>query len=278
MQFRICSLFLLAGIFSCSEKQQPRSIVLAVAEELNAADLEKIWPVDSARAYGAKPEPVDLYRAAYCALKLEKELATDELIKKGLTIIPKDNPFYNEMIVLRGHLAAYQGNYAAAQYDYKTVLASDPVSYTALTAQAFLAAFHGDHAMAIRYARQVLKIFPSDSIALNNLSYSCTETRRFKEAIKYGMEGLTVAKGNNLRGSLLNNTGYAIGLSGDFEKGLAMIEESLQLRPDNAYAWCNKGAILLELGRKEEACAAFQTANKYGGEKMTERYIAENCQ
>ena len=278
MQFRICSLFLLAGIFSCSEKQQPRSIVLAVAEELNAADLEKIWPVDSARAYGAKPEPVDFYRAAYCALNLGKDNAADELIKKGLAAIPKDNPFFNEMIIVRAHLAAFQGNFAAAKYDYKTVLASDPASYTALAGHVYLASQLGDHATAIRYAKQALKFYPADSIALNNLSYSCAESGNFQEAIKYGMEGLAVAKGSNFRGALLNNTGYAIGLSGDFKKGLAMIEESLQLWPDNEYAWCNKGVILLEQGRKEEACAAFQTANKHGGEKMTERYIAENCQ
>ena len=88
---------------------------------------------------------------------------------------------------------------------------------------------------------------------------------------------MTVTKGNRLRGSLLNNTGYATGLSGDLEKGLAMINERLELRADNAYAWRNKGVILLELGRKEEACAAFLAAKKNGGEMMTVRYFDEYC-
>jgi serine/threonine protein kinase len=58
--------------------------------------------------------------------------------------------------------------------------------------------------------------------------------------------------------------GHAHRKTGHSEEALTAYERSLQLDPNDAYAWYGKGDVLQALGRKKEAKQAFQKARELG--------------
>jgi len=56
---------------------------------------------------------------------------------------------------------------------------------------------------------------------------------------------------------LLGNAEY---FKANYSKALELLEKSIELRPDDATAWCNVGAVFAKLNRNEDALKAFEKA------------------
>lgn len=126
---------------------------------------------------------------------------------------------------------AQRGELAEARALYADILAADPANPDAINFIAIAALQTGDVPQSLRLLRQGIAAHPKDPVLHKNLGLACRS-------------------------------------SGDTQGALAAFAEATRLKPDFVVALLNQGALLLELGRDDEALHAymqgFSTAEKSG--------------
>lgn len=264
-------------LFACSQPLKPTEDFQTIKDQLKETGYEKAWPEALAKIQSANPEPVDYFRAEFLAAMLNKDAEQKEFLEKGLGSIPRENAFYTALLISRSDYYVRKQDMEAAIKDLDTVLTINPDNRTALVNRGYIAAMTNDHLQAITLAQHLLKLSPGDSAALTNLSYSCAEAGYYKNAIEYALQGLAIVKDAKSRAPLLNNMGLAEGLSGDMVAGMQHIDESLALWPENNFALCNKGLLLIRQGKTGQACLIFTEAREKGAELMAGNYIEMYC-
>ncbi|WP_341843116.1 hypothetical protein [Chitinophaga caseinilytica] len=269
---------LLLALIGCSHHSEQQLTPEAIIEELTKTGFEQSWPAASTRMQQDHPTPADCFKAIFLAGRLHKKEESKRFLLKGFAVTEKSDPMYAELLIYRSQQHVDNQDYVRAAKDLDSALAINPKSIVALQNLGYIAAISNENELAVSYSLRLLEVAPGDSGALVNLSYSCGELGMYSDAIKYAKQGLAKVKEEQMRASLLNNMGYSMGMSGDMEKGMQHIDSSLRLRPENPYAWCNKGILLLKQDKKGLACEAFRMAKDKGGLNMTEHYIRQYCQ
>lgn len=107
-----------------------------------------------------------------------------------------------------------------------------------------------DKEKAITLLDEIYKEYPEELGTLNNKGFYLGIMERYQES-KETLELLLSQEPNHVFG--LDNLGYTEFKLGNTDKGLELVNKSLELDWQNAYAHRNKALILLEQDKKKEA-------------------------
>lgn len=174
-------------------------------------------------------------------------------VEAGFTevIATTDDPVVRAVALLRR---------AAARHQFAAMLpGGDP---------ALAAAAVADYAAAIPIAR-ASDHEPVVIEALTNLVTTLGHAGRFAEARRVATDALELLPAEDptrraARHYLLRNRGTSAFFVGDHEAATADYRAALTLAPEQAGVWSDLGEALVELGRHEEAIAAFERAREAG--------------
>lgn len=134
---------------------------------------------------------------------------------------------------------------------------------------------------ALKDYNRVIELEPENLNAFFNRAYYIKEnTGDYKGASEDYARYISLNKdGNNA--FAYNNMGYAKYKSGRIEEGLLDIDISIGLNPQNAFAYRNKGLILLDLDSLDAACEnlkkAFDLGYKNESDTETEELFIKHC-
>lgn len=112
-------------------------------------------------------------------------------------------------------------------------------------------------------AQPHLPVHVGQVAALKERGNAALADNHLDEAIKCYSEALELDEKNAV---LYSNRSAAYAKAGLYERSLQDAEKAIELRPDWAKAYSRKGAALAYLGRRHEACAAYESGLQYDPE------------
>lgn len=132
---------------------------------------------------------------------------------------------------------------------------------------------------ALHWMRRYIDVDTGNVSAYHNMGYVLSNHERYQEAMAYF--DTAEAKGFKNDPYLYNNRGFVKMKLGDHKGALADIKHSLDLAPGNSYAYRNLGLTYQAMGKRNDACEAFEHALALGytkrfGDDVKQLYDA-NC-
>ncbi|WP_158856384.1 tetratricopeptide repeat protein [Lunatibacter salilacus] len=183
------------------------------------------------------------------------------------------------MPLIQYRVGSYMGlsNFKSAIEDYKKLISIDgnEVSYYNGISYAYWAI--GDTINGLASLEEAHRINPQDQLTLSNLSYDFSQAGKYDKSITYATQGLAQNPEDKLKGMLLNNRGFSLFALKKYEEALKDINESIEVFPDNSYAYYNRALISIELKDNENICSDLNMAKQLGGVNMTENLIDRYC-
>ncbi|WP_291911031.1 tetratricopeptide repeat protein [Chitinophaga sp. CB10] len=265
-------LFLLIAIYPLlvfSQENPLKPLLLQVQKEGPAG-----WQRLQQKISAGKATATDYLKAAL--IQGENEGAMGYL-NTAISKLPATSPLYKEALLLRSNAWMRQVNIDSAMADLERVRAADPRETAALINLSYLAGSNGDYRAAVDYLQVAAGIDTADANIFANMAYYYAEGEAYDSAGIYGARALNHTKDPKLTGTIMNTIGYAQGMSVSRERGLAIIRKSLEIYPENSFAWFNIGRIYLVMNNREEACEAFRRAKSLGGVNLTAEYLESFC-
>jgi Flp pilus assembly protein TadD len=147
----------------------------------------------------------------------------------------------------------------ARRYPEAVALAEDAVRVGPARAEAWNALgvalrVSGDARAALACHRRALELSPESVVALVNLGNAAIELDRVDEAVT----ALRRAVAKRPTAKHLMDLGHVLHDAGLFQDALAAFDAALRLEPDAARAHCERGQVLLRLGRHAEGWPEFE--------------------
>ena len=130
------------------------------------------------------------------------------------------------------------------------------VSSTIYTICAFERYINSDYVSAVKFFKAI-RNYDLDSVILFYIGTSHQRENNSNEAIETYNKAIEI---NPQFAEAWNNKGTALGNLGRFEEALIAYDKAIEINPQFAEAWNSKGAALGNLGRFEEALIAFDKA------------------
>jgi len=157
----------------------------------------------------------------------------------------------------RAITAHASGNLEEAKYFYKKTLAEDPQNATALGWLAAIEAQHKNYDVARDLLLKALAKEKNNQDFLLNYANILFETRQFCDAVKYYQKAIRQRPNDPI---CFANLAACYNEQSHPLLGLGAAEQSIQLKPDYAEAWSNRGNALKDLKRYDEAIASYDKA------------------
>lgn len=203
-----------------------------------------------------------LYRGAIGLIIGDKKTAVADNTK-ALPLAGNDSLRF---LILANRANAYYAlrEYEKALADYQSALKLKPGNVH-IVVSGMGSTYRGlkQYDKSIEWHRKARALFPQDISVLENIGFTYIEAEKYDLALSY-LDSAIVLQGKNPSPLVLNNKGFTLFKLGKSKEGLELVDQSLELMPDNSYAWKNRALILLSLNRKTEACAALDNALKAG--------------
>lgn len=115
----------------------------------------------------------------------------------------------------------------------------------------------GDIAGSEKDLRQIIRMQPEDSRALNHLGYMLADqTRRFEEALELTERAISISPDDP---AIIDSLAWAQYKLGHYEEALLNLRRAYQVFPDHEVA-SHLGEVLWMLGRHEEATSVWESA------------------
>ncbi len=171
--------------------------------------------------------------------------------------------------VNRGVLLFALKQYQRAIDDYTQAIAFNPTktNYYLNRAQCYEKLGRTD--LNILDLQKILDLEPQSKVSKHNLAFSYSTNKQYAKADSLFAP---LYAQNPTDPFILNNYGFVRFKLGDVKKGKALIEESLKIKPDNAYAYRNSVIILLAERNIEKACQYIDLGLQRG---FTQEYGSE---
>jgi len=115
----------------------------------------------------------------------------------------------------------------------------------------------GEIAAAREIYTQLLALAPGNSEAISFIAISALQAGETRRSLELLQQGVAANPGDAM---LHKNLGLAYRATGDMLAAIAAFSEATRLKPDFVAAHLNQGALLVELGRDEEALSAYMRA------------------
>ncbi|MBD1366832.1 hypothetical protein IDJ77_23685 [Mucilaginibacter sp. ZT4R22] len=200
------------------------------------------------------------------------EICTHEIDR----LSPKDS-LYGKFLQLRASAYAELEDYQSAANDCEILLKMNPRNKLKYLDLSYMYGQSGNFDKCEEILHKGLKIIPHDPNLLNNLSYYIALSGKYADAVNYANEGLKYAKDKQTKAFLLNNRGYGlINLDKDSE-GLVDINNSINLHPDNPFAFCYRAIANIHLKHWNTVCDDLNKAKGLGAERLTADLIIKYC-
>jgi tetratricopeptide (TPR) repeat protein len=158
---------------------------------------------------------------------------------------------------LLGTLRSIQKKYQAALRALKKSLDLDPSAREPLIQIVGVYVNARQYEKAIYEATKLLDKGILDPLLLNNRGFASMQMDRYDLAKEDFQKALQMDPNY---AAARNNLGYARYKLGDTMRGLKLINESLELDPDNAYAYKFRGEVNDARGQRQAACTDWQKA------------------
>jgi len=149
------------------------------------------------------------------------------------------------------------GRLAEAKTAYRAVLVVDPHDTGALMMLGIIVADEGDAAEAGHLFRRVLAVDPDHSMALHNLGRLAQGRGEDRAAADLFERAAT---GKPDLAPIFNDWAVSLNRMGERERALELLDHALSLDPNYATAHDNRGLVLYELRRFDQAAQAHFTA------------------
>ncbi len=101
---------------------------------------------------------------------------------------------------------------------------------------------------------QALQLSPGDEVLLKFQKTAMEKAGSIKDPSDGGADS-TDDKNSTLSDEL-NNNAYDLQIAGNLDEALSVVNQSIELNPDNSYAWSTKGSILMKLNQFDAALVA----------------------
>jgi len=203
---------------------------------------------------------------------------TIELSSKEITKLKTTDPLYKKMTWLRVDCYMGLSDFKSAIKDYNSLISLDSKDASLYVGLSYAYWSIGDDLNCFKSIDKAYAINPKDAGTLSNMSYYYGQAGKYDESIKYSTIGLEQKKlQNTLKGSLLNNRGYAYIKLKQYDKALADINQSIIFHPDNSYAYCYRALANIGLKKLETVCKDLDKSKSLGGVTLTKDLIEKHC-
>jgi predicted O-linked N-acetylglucosamine transferase (SPINDLY family) len=149
------------------------------------------------------------------------------------------------------------GSLEEAKYFYKKTLTEDPQNATALGWLGAIEAQHKNYDVAKNLLLKALAKEKNNQDFLLNYANLLSEKREFCDAVKYYQKAIRQQPNDPI---CFANLAACHNEQSQPLLGLEAADQSIQLKPDYAEAWSNRGNALQDLKRYEEALASHERA------------------
>lgn len=157
----------------------------------------------------------------------------------------------------RAVAAQQRGDFAAAERDYRTVLAAAPEHGDATHFLGLLLHQRGQSAAGLALMERALSLQPANHQYRSNLAGVLNQLGKIRDAERLYREALSL-KPDHLDTYI--NLGLLYAAEADHPRALAAFGEALKLDPGNYAAWFASGQSLAQLARAKDALAAYRKA------------------
>ena len=219
---------------------------------------------DLERAASVAPERVGV-RLLYADVLRVTERLDDALAVVSALI--EDEPRLPLAYEVRASIRMSLGDETGALADLERVLELNPQALNAYRFRATIHAVSGREEEALADLAAAIAIDPEDAATYAARALLHHQAERFEEAIADYDRSLELRPGDAVT---LNNRADARMLSGDLESALEDIDAAVAANPELGIAHYTRGQILDELGRADEAQAAYEEAARLGYEPPEE--------
>lgn len=181
-------------------------------------------------------------------------------LNKAINIDPEQELGY----IGRGQTYYYKNKMDSAIADYSKAIDINPKNTATYHKRSECYNKQGKNELAQQDMEKIVELNPKDIDAKSTLASYYIVHENFEKANAL-FDEIYKAKKNDPY--VLNNYGYVKHKMGNSEKGIDMINQSLQIWPQNSYAYRNLALIFLSLEDKEQACVAIKKGLMLGFSK-----------
>lgn len=168
-----------------------------------------------------------------------------------------------EALINRGAIFSYTNQFEKAIADYKKVLEIKPDMHSAYSNLAMIFMRKNELTKAEDLCQHAITLAPEDKTYKNNMGMIRMRQERYEEAEQIFSELIENYTSISLA-LALNNRGFARTKLGKLELASIDIDESIQLYPENSYAYKNKAILLIAQKNKPMACQNLSKAIELG--------------
>lgn len=137
-----------------------------------------------------------------------------------------------------------------------TAAALDPAARSQALLEEAVDAIPGETGKAIELLNQAVELDPRNAEAFAQRGVACAQQERYGEAL----EDLAYALSIEATPMRLTNFASMLMLLGRYEESLAEMNRVVEMNPDNAFVYINRGNAYYNLDRNEEALADYNAA------------------
>jgi len=141
----------------------------------------------------------------------------------------------------------------------KSILKNDPTNFHALNLLGSILCEKKDYTKSLEIFNSILEL-DVENVSVN-IGYVYQKINNNEKAMKYFEKSLSINKKNPFALSNLAKSKLAIG---KIDEALELINKSIQILPNNPYAFRVRGNIYLKKHQKEKACFDFVVAKELG--------------
>lgn len=211
----------------------------------------------------------------------------------GLALGQNDKETTISLLVVRSQSYYMKNQFEEAIIDFKKILSSNPTesieSMTYLNLASSLVKMKKNEE-AIAYLETCIKKFPNFLLGINNLAYRYSEKGEYLKSLELYEKGLKLAlalksnedgkvnfskkligeKGSDKisLGLIYNNLGFVKYKLKRYEQALIDINKSIELYPENSYAYRNKALVYIDLKVIDKACVEIGKSIELGFSKQ----------
>lgn len=201
-----------------------------------------------------------------------------DLCTEKIAQYTSSNPLYGKILSLRASCFMKLEDFSRASSDYTMLISIYPDSIDYLVNAAYAYRMNGEKVRSMQLLKKARALAPQDPLILSNLSYDCAEDSLFRECVDYASEGLLLpGLTPQLRALLLNNRSLGYLNLSQTDSALQDVNRSLQLYPQNSFAFYHRALIYIRLGKMDEACSDLHRARELGGVNMTRALLTVHC-
>jgi tetratricopeptide (TPR) repeat protein len=226
------------------------------------------------------PDNAELYlRRGVNRLRLKQYAESINDFSKALESAP-GSP---KILSYRAQSYFFLGNYDRSRTDIQRAAKAGHETPEMLMLQGVLASQAKDFTLASRYYTQVLNsnVDPENRCyALINRADSYVRRERFPEALEDINTALSDCRSSSQQEDALVDRGVVYKLMGKFDLALQDWDAAEKINPNDAVIYKNRGGLMIELGRREQALANFQkyvgirSDDAFGYNKLAEIYTS----